>query len=54
MSLTTLLGPVQVISLGLEIFAEELERDGVSVVHVNWRPPVPDVGELLARPDGDG
>jgi hypothetical protein len=52
MPLTTLLRrPLQVISLGLEIFAEELERDGVTVVHVDWRPPVADVAALLARVD---
>ena len=54
MALTTLLGrPLQVISLGLEIFAEELERDGVTVVHVDWRPPVAGVAALLARLDDD-
>jgi hypothetical protein len=31
--------PVRVINLGLEGFAEELEREGVQVLHVDWRPP---------------
>jgi hypothetical protein len=52
MPVTSLLGrPLRVISLGLEVFAEELERDGVTVVHVDGRPPVADVAALLARLD---
>jgi hypothetical protein len=57
MALATLLGqPLRVISLGLEVFAEELERDGVVVVHVDWRPPAgtADVAALLARLDDAG
>jgi len=57
MALATLLGqPLRVISLGLEVFAEELERDGVTVVHVDWRPPAgaTDVAALLARLDDGG
>lgn len=54
MSLASLLGrPLRVISLGLEVFAEELERAGVTVVHVDWRPPAADVAALLARLDDD-
>ena len=52
MPLTTLLGqPLRVINLGLEVFVEELERDGVTVVHVDWRPPAAGVAALLARLD---
>src|SRR5262249_47350220 len=29
----------RVVSLGLGIFAEDLERLGVPVVHLDWRPP---------------
>lgn len=55
MPLSPLLGqPLRVISLGLEVFAEELERDGVTVVHVDWRPPTADVAALLARLDDGG
>ena len=57
MPLVTLLGrPLRVISLGLEVFAEQLERDGVIVVHVDWRPPAvtADVAALLARLDDGG
>ncbi len=32
-------GPLRVVNLGLELFAETLEADGVEVVHVDWRPP---------------
>ena len=52
MALTTLLGqPLKVLNVGLEIFAEELERAGITVVHVDWRPPAgaPDIAALLAR-----
>jgi FdrA protein len=43
--------PLKVVSVGLEVFAEELERAGVTVVHVDWRPPAgtPDIAALLAR-----
>jgi FdrA protein len=43
--------PLRVINLGLEVFAEALEAEGVSIVHVDWRPPAGDVGvaALLAR-----
>lgn len=32
-------GPLRVVNLGLELFAETLEADGVEVIHVDWRPP---------------
>jgi FdrA protein len=36
----TLLGqPLKVINVGLEGFAQDLERQGVAVVRVDWRPP---------------
>ncbi len=31
--------PLQVINLGLEKFAEELENLEVEVIHVDWQPP---------------
>jgi hypothetical protein len=42
-----------VINMGLEVFAEELERTGIAVVQVDWRPPsgVAGVAALLARFD---
>jgi FdrA protein len=54
MSLDTLLGqPLRVINVGLEVFAAELMAAGVTVVHVDWRPPAggPDIAALLARLD---
>ncbi len=30
---------LRVVNVGLESFAEELERLGVPVVHVDWSPP---------------
>jgi len=57
MSLERLLGqPLRVINLGLEVFASELEAEGASVVHVDWRPPGsgdPAVAALLARLEDD-
>jgi FdrA protein len=44
--------PLQVINLGLEGFAEELERQGVAVVRVDWQPPAggdPELADLLSK-----
>lgn len=49
-------GPLRVVNLGLELFAETLETDGVSVVHVDWRPPAggdPRLAALLAALDDE-
>jgi FdrA protein len=49
---TLLERPLKVINLGLEEFAEELERQGVAVVHVDWRPPAggdPKLADLLSK-----
>ena len=45
--------PLRVVNVGLELFASELEAAGVSVVHVDWRPPAGGyaVAALLARLD---
>ena len=32
-------GPLRVVNLGLELFADTLEAAGVEVIHVDWRPP---------------
>ncbi len=49
----TLLGqPLKVINLGLEGFADELERQGVAVLRVDWRPPAggdPKLADLLSK-----
>lgn len=56
MSLEQFLGqPLRVINLGLELFARQLEAEGVPVLHVDWRPPAGDsnVAALLARLEDD-
>lgn len=45
-------GPPRVVNIGLDLFARELERLGVSHIHVDWRPPAgadPHLASLLAR-----
>ena len=48
--------PLRVVNLGLEIFAAELQAEGATVIHVDWRPPVggPAIAALLARLDDAG
>ena len=43
--------PLSVINIGLEVFAQELEAEGVAVIQVDWRPAAgdPSVAALLAR-----
>ena len=56
MSIETLLGqPLRVINIGLELFAQELEADGVTVIHVDWRPPAggASMAALLSRLSDD-
>ena len=56
MSVERLLGrPLRVINLGLEVFAQELEAEGVTVLHVDWQPPAGEAGgaELLAQLDDE-
>jgi len=46
----SLLGrPLRVANVGVELFAGELERNGIDVARVDWRPPVPGSGEALER-----
>ncbi len=45
-------GPVQVINVGLEGFAEDLEAQGADVLQLDWTPPAegdPELAALLAR-----
>ncbi len=47
--------PLHVINVGLEGFAQELEEQGVSVVHVDWMPPAggdPKLAALLSKLSG--
>jgi FdrA protein len=44
--------PLQVVNIGLEGFAKELEQQGVKVVHVDWAPPAggdPKLANLLSK-----
>jgi hypothetical protein len=41
--------PVAVANAGVDLFADELERQGVPVERVEWRPPEPGTEEALAR-----
>jgi len=43
--------PLRVINVGLELFAEQVEAQGVTVVHVDWRPPAggPAIASLLTQ-----
>jgi hypothetical protein len=43
--------PLYVINVGLELFAQQLEAEGVTVIQVDWRPPAGEanVAALLAR-----
>jgi hypothetical protein len=39
---------LSVINVGLEWFADELEKQGVKVVHVKWAPPIALKGDILS------
>ena len=55
-SLASVLGqPLRIVNLGLEVFAAELDAEGATVIHVDWRPPAggPAVAALLARLDDE-
>ena len=44
--------PMHVVNVGLETFADELNAQGVSVVHVDWSPPAggdPELAGLLSK-----
>ncbi len=44
-------GELHIINLGLELFAETFEQQGISYVHVDWRPPASgdtDLNDLLS------
>ena len=38
---------LKVINIGIEMFAEDLEKQGVEVVRVDWRPPAGGDVEIL-------
>ena len=46
---------LKVINIGIEMFADDLERQGVDVIHVDWQPPAGgdlDVLKLLEKLEG--
>jgi len=47
--------PVSAINVGLELFAEQLEAQGATVLHVDWRPPAgdSDIASLLGKLEDD-
>ncbi len=47
--------PLNVINVGLESFARDLERQGVAVIDVDWKPPAggdPRLADLLSKLSG--
>ena len=45
-------GPLKVVNIGLDSFAEDLKAQGVEVVHVDWSPPAggdPKLAALLSK-----
>ena len=40
--------PIEAINLGVEDFAENLEAQGVQVVHVSWTPPAGGDPEIIS------
>lgn len=45
-------GPLKVVNVGLDGFAEELKTQGVEVVNVDWSPPAggdPKLAALLSK-----
>lgn len=44
--------PVRVVNIGLPAFADELSRQNVDVIHVDWSPPAggdPQLAALLSK-----
>jgi len=49
-------GPLRVVNIELEAFADDLRAAGVEVVHLDWRPPSggnPRMAALLASLEDD-
>ncbi len=46
---------LKVINIGIEMFADDLEKQNVDVIHVDWRPPAGgdlDILKLLEKLEG--
>lgn len=49
---TLIAGPVNVINVGLQAFADDLKSQGVDVIEVDWKPPArgnPQLAKLLSK-----
>jgi deoxyribodipyrimidine photolyase-like uncharacterized protein len=38
---------LRIVNIGLKTFAEDLKRQGVEVIHVDWQPPAGGDAEML-------
>lgn len=47
----TLLREIKVINIGVELFAQALQQQGVKVIQVDWRPPAGGDAELRGMLD---
>lgn len=47
--MTLLEGKAKIVSAGVDLFAEELARQGVEVTRIDWRPPAPGAAQALTR-----
>ncbi len=46
---------LKIINIGIEMFADDLERQDVDVIHVDWQPPAGgdlDILKLLEKLEG--
>ena len=46
-SINDLFSKVSVINVGLEMFKDDIEKQGGSAVHLDWRPPAGGKPELI-------
>ncbi|WP_143701253.1 fdrA domain protein [Vulcanisaeta thermophila] len=33
-------GKIKVLNIGIELFYSELKKQGIDVIHVEWKPPI--------------
>lgn len=46
------LNNIKILNIGLELFYNELKRQGGNVIHVEWRPPIKlekDIEDILSK-----
>lgn len=54
-NITLLTDPVKVVNIGLEEFTDDLSKQGVETVQVEWKPPAggdPILADLLSKLGG--